>query len=184
MELNAPNGFIISCISGVLHLLCACDCVETVWQSRNRIAVTHPDLTVLVESFEERIVEVNGREVGATIFATSCRLHFAAKRMAHELRTIADSENRHTASELIQVNAEGFRVIDAIRAACKDDANHIGISDGKLVVGQYLAKGVEFTKAASNELSRLRTEVQDDYFLLLHIVKIMCTPNRVQRYEK
>ena len=53
----------------------------------------------------------------------------------------------------------------------KDGTYIIGISDGKLVVGKYLAKGVEFAKAASYELSRLRTEVQDDNFLLLHIVK-------------
>ena len=127
MELNAPNRLIVSSISGIFHLLGACDGVETVGQSRNRVAVTHPDLAVLVESLEERILEINAGEVGAAIFSAPCRLHLAAKRMAHELRSIANAKDGHTAPELIQVNAECLRVIDAVGTACQDDTNHIGI---------------------------------------------------------
>ena len=168
MELNAPNRLIVSSISGIFHLFGACDGVETVGQSRNRVAVTHPDLAVLVESLEERILEINAGEVCAAIFSAPCRLHFAAKRMAHELRSIANAKDGHTAPELIQVNAECLRVIDAVGTACQDDTNHIGIGYRKLVVRQYLAEGVELAQATCNELCGLRTEVKNNNLLLLH----------------
>ena len=132
--------------------------------------MTHPDLTVLVEALEERVVEVNCREIRATIFATSCRLHFASKSVAHKLRTIANAQNRHASPELVQVNAERFRIIDAVRTACQNDADNIRVRYWELVVRQYLAEGVELAQTACNQLSGLRTEVQDDDFLLLHII--------------
>ena len=124
--------------------------------------------SVLVESLEERVAEVYRGEVGAAILAAAGRLHFAAEHVAHELCAVTYTEDGHTASELAEVHLESLGVIDAVGAACQYDADDVGIADRELVVGQYLAEGIELAQAACNKLCRLRAEVQNDNFLLLH----------------
>ena len=172
VELHAPDGFGVGGIGCVLHLFGAGYGVEAFGQSRDGVAVAHPHLAVLLEAVEERVVEVDGREVGAPVFAAAGGLHLAAQRVTHELSAVADAQDGHASAELAEVDAEGFGVVDAVGRACQDDADDVGVAHGELVVGQNLAESVELAQAAGYELGRLRTEVQDDDFLLLHILYI------------
>ena len=169
MELHAPDGFVVGGVGCVLHFFRRGDGVEALWQSGNRVAMAHPYLAVLVEALEECVAEVDRGEVSAAVLAAASGFHLATKRMAHVLCAVADAKNGHTAAELAEVHAEGLGVVDAVGTACQDDAYDVGVPNGELVVGQNLAERVELAQAAGYKLGRLRTEVQDDDFLLLHI---------------
>ena len=131
--------------------------------------MAHPDLRALLEATEQWIVEVDGGQVRTTIFARRCRLNLAAQHMAHVLCAVADAQHGQPTHELVEIDLESLRVIDAVGTASQDDTDDVGVGSRELVVGQYLAERIEFTQTAGNELSRLRTEVQDDYLLSLHI---------------
>ena len=77
-----------------------------------------------------------------TVFARRCRFYSATKVVTDILCSITDAKNWISTTYLIEVNAEGFRVVDAKRGTAKDDADDIGIVLGKLVVGQNLAKRI------------------------------------------
>ena len=170
MELHAPNGLPIGSVCCILHLLRAGDSMEAIGQGCDGVAVAHPDLAVFVEALEERVIEIYGGEVGTTIFATSCWFHLATQGVAHELCTIADAQDRHAASELAQIHAESLGVIDDVRATFQDDADNIGVANREFFVGQYLADCVKLAQTACNELGGLRTEVENDNLLSLHIL--------------
>ena len=74
--------------------------------------------------------------------------------------------NQNPGGEAIQT--EAVTEDNSYRSDIPDDADYGGVSDRELVVGQYLAEGIELAQAACNKLCRLRAEVQNDNFLLLH----------------
>ncbi len=73
---------------------------------------------------------------------------------------------------LCKVYLECFLVVDGVGTSAQDHSYDRWVILGELVVGQNLTKGVQLAHAATYELGRLRTEVEDDDFLL-HILLIM-----------
>ena len=86
--------------------------------------------------------------------------------MRDELCTVADAQHGHAAHKLAQVYLEGFRVVHTEGRTAEDDANDRWVVLRELVVGQDFAEGVELAHAASDELCGLRSEVEDNDFLL------------------
>ena len=128
--------------------------------------MAHPHLRMLNEALEQRILGIDGLQMGATILTTSGLLYFSAQRVRNELCAVADAEHGQTAHKLRQIYFERLRVVYAERRTAQYDTNHAGVVLGKLVVGQNLTKCVQLAHAAANELGGLRTKVQDDDFLL------------------
>ena len=65
-----------------------------------------------MKTFEKGIVELDGREVGTSIFASSCRLHLSAIDVRHVLRTIANAQNGEAVADAFQFDLESLRVVD------------------------------------------------------------------------
>ena len=65
-----------------------------------------------MKTFEKGIVELDGREVGTSIFASSCRLHLSTIDVRHVLRTIANAQNGEAVADAFQFDLESLRVVD------------------------------------------------------------------------
>ena len=183
VELHAPYRLVVGGIGCIFHLVGAGYGVEALGQSRDGVSVAHPHLAALLKPMEERVVEVDGGQVGATILAAASRLHLAAQRVAHELRSIADTQDGHAAAELRQIHLEGLGIINTIGTTSQYHAYDIRVLGGKLVVGQYLAEGIQLAQTACDELGRLRPEIQDNDFLLLHIISVYKLKTRFKQQK-
>ena len=151
---------------GILHVLRGADYLEALGDGCDGVAVAHPHLRLLLESLEERVGGVYGLQVGAAVFAAVGLLHLAAERMADELGAIADAQHGQTTHEARQVYLEGLGIVHAVGRTAEDDAYHVAIVLGVLVVRQNLAKRIEFAHTPADELGGLRTEVENNDFLL------------------
>ena len=74
-------------------------------------------------------------------------------------------EVKGAALNLGEIKLEGTLLIDAVGRARQDNTNHIRIILWKLVVRHDFAERVQFTNTTTNQLSGLRTKVQNDNFL-------------------
>ena len=86
--------------------------------------------------------------------------------MAHELGAVADAKYGQSAAETRKVNLKGLGVIDGEWTSAENDTDDRWVVMRKLVVGEDFAESVEFAHTTSDELRRLRAEIEDDDFLL------------------
>ena len=107
-------------------------------------------------------------------FALVAGLHFTAQMVRHKLHAVADAEHRYAQVEQSRVGLV-FAVVHGIWAAGKDDAFGVeGLDVGQRhVVGVQLAIHMGFAHAAGDELGDLRTEVEDEDFVLDGHVKFL-----------
>ena len=166
VELHPPKFFIFSLISRKFHLRSGSNATETFGDSRNSVAMAHPHLRVFVETAEERVLVFKCGEISTTIFASVGGFYLSTIDVRHILCTIANAQDGKTAANFREVHLEGFRVINTERRTRKNDTNHRRIIVRKFVVRQNFAESVHFADATPNELSGLRTEVEDNNFLL------------------
>ena len=144
---------------------------ETVGQFGHFVAVAHP--------YVERVgrvvlnaacqLTVDGFDLRVTEFALVAGLHFAAQVVRHKLHSVADAQNRNA-----QIKNAGIGLVvgfvNGIGAAGKDDAFGVEGFDfvQRHIEGMQLAVNVGFAHAAGDELGHLRTEVEDEDFVLGH----------------
>ncbi|EEG34045.1 hypothetical protein NEIFLAOT_00913 [Neisseria flavescens NRL30031/H210] len=144
---------------------------ETGRQFGNFIAVAHP--------YVERVwrivlnaacqLAVDGFDLRVTEFALVAGLHFAAQVVRHKLHAVADAQNRNT-----QIKNTGIGLIigfvNGIGTAGKDDAFGVEGFDfvQRHIEGMQFAVNVGFAHAAGDKLGNLRTEVEDEDFVLGH----------------
>ena len=131
----------------------------------------HPDLGTRRKALEERIIEIDGLEIGPSVLTAVGLLHLSAKGVTDELRTIADAQHRNLTHELAQVHFERLRVMNRIRRSAQYHTNHRGVVFRELVVRQDLTESIKLADTPAYELRGLRTEIQNNY-LLLHIILI------------
>ena len=85
--------------------------------------------------------------------------------------TIADAQHWDTTNELREIDLKGLRVMHREGRSRKDNTDNRFITYWELVIRQNFAESVEFAHATADKLCRLRTEIQNDDFLL-HINNI------------
>ena len=128
--------------------------------------MTHPHLRIGLEALEQRIGSIYIFKMGTSVFATVGLFNFTTHGMGNKLCAIADAEYGNPADKLRQVDLECLRVVNAIGRTTEDDTNDRRIVLGKLIVGEYLTKSIEFAHTSANELCGLRTEIENNDFLL------------------
>ena len=112
---------------------------------------------------------VDGFDLRVTEFALVAGLNFAAQVVRHKLHSVADTQNRNTQIEDAGIGLiVGF--VNGIGAAGEDDAFRIEGFDfvQRHVEGMQLAVNMGFAHAAGDKLGNLRTEVEDEDFILGH----------------
>ena len=117
--------------------------------------MTHPNLRVLDESLEQRILLVELLQVGTTILTAVSSLYLTALSVREELSTVADAKHRNAANKLAQIYLESFRIMNGIRATAQDDTNDRWVILWKLVVRHNLAEGIKLTNTTANQLCGL-----------------------------
>ncbi|CUQ06293.1 Uncharacterised protein [Segatella copri] len=85
--------------------------------------MAHPNLRVLDESLEQRILLIEMLQVGTTILTAVSSLHLTALGVREELSTVTDAEYRNATDKLAQIYLESFRIMNGIRATAQDDTN-------------------------------------------------------------
>ena len=112
---------------------------------------------------------INGFDLRVTEFALVARLHLAAQVVRHKLHSVADTQNRNAQIEDAGIGLiVGF--VNGIGAAGKDDAFRIEGFDfvQRHVERMQLAVNMSLAHAAGDKLGNLRTEVEDEDFVLGH----------------
>ena len=166
VELHRPHRRRSRRIGGIFHIGSGSNHPAIRRNSRNGIAMAHPHLRMRLKALQKRILGIKFLEVGTPVFARIGFLHLAAQSVRHKLRTIANAQHRHLAQKLTQIHFKRLRIVHRKRRTRKNHANHRIVAHRKLIVGQNFAKRVKFANASTNQLSGLRTEIQDNNFLL------------------
>ena len=120
----------------------------------------------LVESLEKWVLLLHPLQLGTSVLATARRLHLSAVGVAHVLSAIADAEDRVASADFGQIHFECLLVIDGERTTGENHTDDVGVVLWKFVVRENFAESVQFAHAATNELRGLRTEIENDDFLL------------------
>ena len=116
VELHGPNTLLLRTPEGsVLHILGRTYHLEIVGDGGDGVAMAHPHLRASVEALEERIVEVDGLEVGTTVLTAIGLLDLSAKAVRDELGAVADAQHRNLADKLAQIDLERLGIVDRIR---------------------------------------------------------------------
>ena len=176
VELHAPRLLALHLIGGNLHFIGRRNDFKPCGNGSDGVAVAHPHLGVGTHAVEQQVVAVKRAEVCPPVLAASGRLHVAAVGIGHELRAVADAQQRQAAAYVGEVDLKSLPVVHREGAAGEDDAPHAFVAVRKLVVGHNLAIHVQFAQAAPDELGGLRAEVKNDNFLF-HI-EVCCVNNR------
>ena len=169
VELHAPQLLAFSLIGGVDDLFCRGDGAEALGEGGDGVAVAHPYLRVVGKALEERVLMVEGAKVRPPVLAALGAFHASAVSVRHVLCAVADAENGEASANAAKIYLESLGVVHAVRRTGENDTDDGVIIVRKLVVGQDFAEGVEFAHAAAYELRGLRTEIEDNDFLLLHM---------------
>ncbi len=92
------------------------------------------------------------------------RLELAAQIARHQLKAVADAENRQTARPNLLVDAEGVGAKRALRAAGQNDRSRVAALDlfPRRIVRDDFRINACFTDTARDQLRILRAEVDDD----------------------
>ena len=112
---------------------------------------------------------IDGFDLRVTEFTLVAGLHFAAQVVRHKLHSVADTQNRNTQIEDAGIGLiVGF--VNGIGAAGEDDAFRIEGFDfvQRHIERMQLTINMGFAHAAGDKLGNLRTEVEDEDFVLGH----------------
>jgi hypothetical protein len=169
VELYAPNAVVVVGEGSVFDVGRRADDMITFGDGGDRVTVTHPHLRAFLKTFKDRRLCVDGLEVRAAILAGARLLHVATERVADKLGSVADAEHGVVADDLREVNLERFLVVDRVRTATEDDTDDGRVVLRELVVRQNLTERVQLAHTTADELRGLRSEVENDDFLL-HII--------------
>ena len=123
VELYCPYRLFGRSISSILHISSRSDALVIIRDSSDGITMAHPNLRVLDESLEQRILLIEMLQVGTTILTAVSSLHLTALGVREELSTVADAEYRNATDKLAQIYLESFRIMNGIRATAQDDTN-------------------------------------------------------------
>ena len=69
VELNAPYRTIDVAKSGELHIMCTADGFELISNGQDGIPMTHPNLRLRTHPLQQRILDIEGHQIGPAIFA-------------------------------------------------------------------------------------------------------------------
>ena len=136
--------------------------VETVRESRDGVAVAHPHRLLAVDSGKQPVV-LGDLDGGGAVLTLRRRHHVAAEFEGHELRAVADAQDRQAACPDRVIRLWRRRVVHGVGAAREDDrpdATCLELCERR-VVGQQLRVDVELPDAPCDQLGELRAEVQD-----------------------
>jgi hypothetical protein len=126
--------------------------------------VAHPDGLVGFDAVEQAIAR-RDRHVRRPVLTLGRGEHVSPEFARHELRAVADAEDRDPASPHGWIGFRCILVVDGVRAAAEDD----GLRAAPLqliewgVVRQQLGVDVELAHAAGDELGELAAEVEHDH---------------------
>ena len=169
VKLHSPQTHFGRCLEGSeTNIVGRGDSGETFGNGSDGVAMAHPYLCSRFNSFEEGAGGVYLSKVGASVFARRRRFYFSAEFLSRELSSVAYAEYRKAADEFVKVEFESAFVVYRQRAARQDDTDNAFLgfaAERELVVGDNFAVDRQFADAAANQLSGLRTEVEDYYFL-------------------
>ena len=135
---------------------------EAGWQRLDLVAMTHPDVEFRGKPREKRR-RLHHIDVGMAVFAGVAGLDGAIQRAGGELHAVADAEYRHAQREDGGVAERRAFFEDARRSAGEDDAGRFAAAQrfGGGVETQQFRVDVLFADASGNELTILRTEIED-----------------------
>jgi len=155
--------------------------LETDGQFHHGVAVAHPDLQHAV-AFGRRevgdILQQRRMAVGTDFRVTELtRLagglgghHLATQLLRHGLHAVADAEHRNPQIEHHFRRARRIALGHRTRAAGQDDALRAIAADEvfRYVVRVDFAEHLGFAHATGDQLGHLRTEIEDEDFLVSH----------------
>ena len=166
VELGSENRFLAGdVIRSILYRRCGRYFLCAHRQRGDTVAVRHPHLRVLLKALEQRVRMVDVLQVLPAVLTRTGALYLAAVGITDQLRTVADTQDRQSASDSAQVNPEGIVLIDAQRRTAQYHTDHVLVVLRVLVVRQNLAERVQFAYAAADQLRGLASEIQYDDFL-------------------
>ena len=111
VELHCPYRLLGAGKGGVLHVLSTADNLEIAWDGGDGVTMTHPHLRTLLESLEQRVVEIDSLEVGTSILARVGLFYLTTQCIADKLGSVADTQHRYTSNKLRQVDLERLRIV-------------------------------------------------------------------------
>ena len=144
------------------------------------VAVAHPDVQHSVAVRAQRIFNaVDQRAIGLNFnlrvakFTLIRGFNVAAQLHRHGLHTVADAKDRHASFEDILRRARAVIFGSAFRAAGKNDAVRIELTNLSFrhVPCPQFAVDTQFTNATRNQLGVLRTEVQDKNTMFMNVIR-------------
>ena len=154
---------------------------ETSWQFHDGITVAHPDLehavtfrAVEVGNVVEQCRMAVGANFGVSEFTgLACCLgghDLAAQLLGHGLHAVANSKHRNTELENDFRRARRVAFGHRTRPAGEDDALGAVVTDEfvRNIVRMDFAEDLGFAHTAGDQLGNLRTEIEDEDFLVSH----------------
>ena len=137
---------------------------EALGQPGDRVAVAHPDRLVALEAGEQAVV-VGDRDARPARTRAVGRQHVAAELPGHQVRAVADPENRDPTGPDGRIWPGRVVVVHGIRAAGEDDRART--APFQLLVGRVVRKelgiDVELAHSAGDQLGELAAEVEHDH---------------------
>ena len=136
-------------------------------QGGDGVAVAHPYLGACGDTFEEG-ADSDAFEDCAAIFARGRGLYLTSEGGGHELCAVAYAEDGDCGVECLEVDMKSIVAVNGQGTARQDDAyNAFGlfVAGHILVVGDYLTVNIKLADSATDQLSGLRPEVEDNDFL-------------------
>ena len=125
--------------------------------------MAHPDRLIPLEAGEQAVI-VGDRDVRRPVLAPVGRQHVPAQLPGHQVRAVADPEDRDPAGPHRRVGPGRVVVVDRVRAAREDD--RAGAPPLQLLVGRVVREelrvDVELAHAARDQLGELAAEVEHD----------------------
>jgi hypothetical protein len=140
---------------------------------RNEVAVARPHLHFIRHAFQharrDRGIAPDQR---VTELAVRRAAQLAAEHVGHQLHAVADAERRHADVEHGAVAMRRAIFVDAARPAGEDDADWTLGFDRRerRVERQDFAIHRQLAQAPSDQLGKLRAEIQNEYGLMSHWV--------------
>lgn len=143
---------------------CLCRHAKAFGRFGDVVGVTHPTDAFLRYISEDHGRPVRNLKLRPAVLADRRRFNLAAEFVCHELRTVAYTEDGDTEGENFLAVRRGILLVDALRAARKDD--RLGRERTKLLqrerMRMHLAVDAALAHAARDQLVVLTAKVQYD----------------------
>ena len=142
---------------------------EALGHGGDAVGVAHEHGLVFIKARKKRAARV-ADHFGLTVFAHGAAFHPAAEGVAHELKAVADAEDRHAHFKQRLVAAGRIGLVNAHGAAGGDDADGVERADALewAVARQNHGINAAFAHAARDQLLVLAAEIQHDHRLIFH----------------